>query len=70
MTARVLVTLLRVYQRTIAPLLPQACRFHPTCSAYAVQAIERHGALRGSALTVARLARCGPWHAGGLDPVP
>jgi putative membrane protein insertion efficiency factor len=68
--ASLLVALLRAYQRFIGPLLPQACRFHPTCSTYAVEAIRRHGALRGLALTLARLARCGPWHAGGLDPVP
>ena len=69
MTA-LLIRLLRAYQRIIAPLLPQSCRFYPTCSTYAVEAIRRHGALRGLALTLARLARCGPWHAGGLDPVP
>jgi uncharacterized protein len=65
-----LVALLRAYQRIIAPLLPQSCRFYPTCSTYSVEAIRKHGALRGLALTLARLARCGPWHAGGLDPVP
>ena len=70
MIASLLIALLRAYQRIIAPLLPQACRFHPTCSTYAVEAIRRHGALRGVALTLARLGRCGPWHAGGLDPVP
>jgi putative membrane protein insertion efficiency factor len=68
--ASLLIALLRAYQRFVAPLLPQVCRFHPTCSTYAVEAIRRHGALRGLALTTARLARCAPWHAGGLDPVP
>jgi putative membrane protein insertion efficiency factor len=65
-----LIALLRAYQRIIAPLLPQSCRFYPTCSTYAVEAIRKHGALHGLALTLSRLARCGPWHAGGLDPVP
>jgi putative membrane protein insertion efficiency factor len=60
----------RAYQWTIRPLLPPACRFHPSCSEYAEQAIERHGALRGSWLAARRVCRCGPWHAGGYDPVP
>ena len=60
----------RVYQWTVRPLLPPACRFHPSCSEYAEQAIERHGALRGGWLAARRVCRCGPWHAGGFDPVP
>jgi putative membrane protein insertion efficiency factor len=60
----------RAYQWTVRPLLPPACRFYPSCSEYAEQAIERHGALRGSWLTARRVCRCGPWHAGGYDPVP
>jgi putative membrane protein insertion efficiency factor len=60
----------RAYQWTVSPLLPPACRFHPSCSEYAEQAIERHGALRGSWLAARRLCRCGPWHSGGYDPVP
>jgi putative membrane protein insertion efficiency factor len=60
----------RTYQWTVRPLLPPACRFYPSCSEYAEQAIERHGALHGSWLTVRRVCRCGPWHAGGYDPVP
>jgi putative membrane protein insertion efficiency factor len=67
---RLLVLLVRLYQRLISPLLPRACRFHPSCSVYAVEALERHGALRGTWLAVKRLARCHPFHPGGLDPVP
>jgi putative membrane protein insertion efficiency factor len=68
--ARALVLPVRFYQRFISPLLPPSCRFYPSCSAYAVEALTVHGALRGSWLTLRRLARCGPWHPGGLDPVP
>lgn len=67
---RSLTALLRGYKRFISPLLPPACRFHPTCSEYAAEAIETHGALKGTALAVGRLARCHPWSAGGFDPVP
>lgn len=66
----ILVAGLRVYKLLISPLLPPACRFFPTCSEYAVQAIAKHGALRGSILAAKRLARCHPLHPGGLDPVP
>ena len=59
-----------VYRYMISPLTPGSCRFTPTCSAYALEALERHGAAAGSALTVGRLARCHPWCAGGHDPVP
>jgi uncharacterized protein len=62
--------LIRVYQWTVSPLLGPTCRFHPSCSHYALEAILRFGVLRGSALTLARLARCHPWHPGGFDPVP
>jgi uncharacterized protein len=67
---RALVLLVRAYQRLVSPLLPPACRFYPSCSAYAAEAVRRHGALRGSLLAVRRLARCHPFHPGGLDPVP
>lgn len=70
MIARLLVLLVRIYQRLIGPGLPKACRFYPSCSCYAVTALERHGALRGSWLTVRRLARCHPFHPGGVDDVP
>jgi hypothetical protein len=65
-----LVGVVRVYQRLVSPLLPPSCRFYPSCSAYAVEALTRHGAVRGSWLAARRLARCHPFHPGGLDPVP
>ncbi|MFN2494897.1 MAG: membrane protein insertion efficiency factor YidD [Pseudonocardiaceae bacterium] len=68
--ARLLVFPLRFYRRWISPVLPPTCRFSPTCSAYAVEALTVHGAARGSWLTVRRLLRCAPWHPGGVDPVP
>jgi uncharacterized protein len=68
--ARVLVVLLTVYRRFISPVIPPSCRFTPSCSAYAVEALQVHGALRGSWLTLRRLLRCAPWHPGGWDPVP
>jgi len=68
--AAVLLLPVRAYRRWISPFLPPACRFHPSCSAYAVEALTAHGAVRGSWLALRRLLRCGPWHPGGLDPVP
>jgi putative membrane protein insertion efficiency factor len=67
---RLLALLIRGYQRLLSPLLPPSCRFHPSCSQYALEAIHRHGALKGSWLAVCRLARCHPFNAGGFDPVP
>jgi hypothetical protein len=63
-------SLVRAYRYFISPLLPAACRFHPSCSAYAEQALAEHGALRGGWLAARRICRCGPWHPGGYDPVP
>jgi uncharacterized protein len=68
--SKVLVALVRLYQVGLSPLLPPSCRYYPSCSAYAVTALERHGALRGSWLAVRRIARCHPFHPGGYDPVP
>ena len=68
--SRILLWCLRAYQYALSPLLGNQCRFAPTCSQYAAEAIERHGALRGSWLALGRLARCHPWHPGGFDPVP
>ena len=70
MLGRALILVIRAYQRFVSPGLPAACRFHPSCSAYAATAIERHGPLRGSWLAARRLARCHPFHPGGIDPVP
>jgi uncharacterized protein len=68
--ARLLVVLLTGYRRFVSPLLGQRCRFYPSCSAYALEAVQMHGALKGSWLAVRRLSRCHPFHPGGLDPVP
>lgn len=67
---KVLVALLRFYKRFLSPGLPPACRFIPTCSEYAMEAIEKHGALKGGYLAIRRLLRCHPFHPGGYDPVP
>jgi putative membrane protein insertion efficiency factor len=61
---------IRVYQRVLSPLLPNRCRFYPTCSHYAVEAIEKHGVLRGVWLAIKRILKCHPLHPGGFDPVP
>lgn len=70
MMGKLLIALIKAYQYVLSPLLGNHCRFYPSCSHYAVEAIERHGALRGGLLTIARLSRCHPWHEGGVDPVP
>jgi putative membrane protein insertion efficiency factor len=67
---RLLALLIRGYQRLLSPLLPPSCRFYPSCSQYALEAVNRHGALKGSWLAARRLARCHPFNAGGFDPVP
>ncbi len=70
MIARLLQLPVRLYRLVLAPVLPPSCRFYPSCSTYALEALERHGAIRGSWLTVRRLARCHPYCEGGVDPVP
>ncbi len=67
---RLLMGLVKGYRLLLSPWLGGACRFTPTCSVYALEALERHGAAAGSYLTVSRIARCQPWCAGGHDPVP
>ncbi len=68
--ARLLTAPIVAYRRYLSPALPARCRFHPSCSAYAQEALERHGAARGTALATWRLLRCHPFHPGGFDPVP
>lgn len=68
--ARVLMSALAGYKRWVSPLLPPACRFEPTCSAYALDAVRVHGAARGLWLGLRRVLRCHPWNPGGFDPVP
>jgi putative membrane protein insertion efficiency factor len=68
--ARLLVTVIEMYRHMISPFRPPACRFTPTCSQYAVEALTKFGVLRGGWLTVLRLGKCGPWHRGGWDPIP
>ena len=70
MIRRGLLAVVRFYSRAISPALPPRCRFYPTCSAYAAEAIERHGAAKGSWLALRRLLKCAPWHPGGVDLVP
>lgn len=64
------VAVIRLYQHIVRPVLPQSCRFAPSCSEYAVQALETHGARHGLGLAVRRVLRCHPWNAGGYDPIP
>ncbi|MBE2262425.1 MAG: membrane protein insertion efficiency factor YidD [Burkholderiaceae bacterium] len=70
MITRLLTTLVKGYRLFISPALGASCRFEPSCSTYALQALEQHGALAGSYLSVRRIARCQPWCEGGHDPVP
>lgn len=65
-----MIALVRLYQLVISPALPSSCRFHPSCSRYTLEALQRYGALKGGWLGALRLVRCGPWHPGGYDPVP
>ena len=67
---RLLIGAIRLYRKTLSPFIGQQCRFEPTCSHYGEEAIAKHGALRGTILTVWRILRCGPWRKGGYDPVP
>ena len=68
--ARLVVALLRVWQYLVSPVYGPTCRFYPSCSAYALEAVDRHGLVRGGWLALRRLGRCHPWNPGGVDPVP
>jgi hypothetical protein len=68
--ARLLMAAVAAYRYALSPMLGRHCRFHPSCSEYALEALARRGALRGGWLAVKRIARCHPWHPGGYDPVP
>lgn len=67
---RMLMAMVRFYRAAISPLRPPCCRFYPTCSQYALEALEKYGALKGGYLSVRRVLRCNPFHKGGYDPVP
>ncbi len=67
---KLLIGLIKTYKVTLSPFLGQNCRFQPGCASYAMEAIEKHGSMRGSWLTLKRIGRCHPWHEGGYDPVP
>lgn len=66
----IVVKMIRFYQLFVSPLTPSSCRFYPTCSHYAVEAVSKFGVIRGVWMSVKRISRCGPWHPGGYDPVP
>jgi hypothetical protein len=70
MMARLMLALIKIYRYILSPFLGNNCRFTPTCSAYALTAIERYGMIKGGWLATKRIFRCHPWHAGGIDPVP
>jgi putative membrane protein insertion efficiency factor len=67
---KLFIAIIRFYQLVISPILPSACRYTPTCSAYGIEALKKHGAIRGSVLTIKRIMRCNPWGGHGEDPVP
>ncbi|MCM3710249.1 membrane protein insertion efficiency factor YidD [Sporosarcina luteola] len=66
----ILIGIIKIYQKIISPLTPPSCRFYPTCSHYGVEALQKHGALKGTWLTIRRISKCHPFHEGGFDPVP
>lgn len=70
MIARILIAIIRLYQRTLSRLLGKVCRFEPSCSRYAVACLESHGAARGTLLSIVRVCKCHPFHPGGYDPPP
>ncbi|AGK55306.1 membrane protein insertion efficiency factor YidD [Bacillus sp. 1NLA3E] len=70
MLSKMVIKIIRFYQIVISPLKPPSCRFYPTCSHYGIEAVQRHGAIKGSWLTIKRILKCQPFHPGGMDPVP
>lgn len=66
----ILINIIKLYQLAISPLFPASCRFHPTCSNYSIEAIGKHGAIKGIYLSIIRILKCHPFHKGGYDPVP
>lgn len=70
MIGKTIIFIIQLYRTVISPLLPQSCRFYPTCSRYAIEAIKSHGVLKGSCLSAKRIVRCNPFNDGGFDPVP
>jgi putative membrane protein insertion efficiency factor len=67
---KLFIAIIRFYQLVISPILPSACRYTPTCSSYGIEALKKHGAIKGSVLTIKRIMRCNPWGGHGEDPVP
>ncbi|MER2090124.1 membrane protein insertion efficiency factor YidD [Sporosarcina sp. JAI121] len=67
---RIIIGIIKLYQKVISPLTPPSCRFYPTCSHYGIEAVEKHGVLKGLWLAVRRISKCHPFHEGGFDPVP
>jgi putative membrane protein insertion efficiency factor len=70
MIRKIILWLIRFYQKAVSPYLPKSCRFYPTCSAYALEAVQKYGAVKGSFLAIKRILRCHPFREGGYDPVP
>ena len=70
MIKTILIGVIKLYQWTIGPVIGETCRFYPSCSHYGVEALKKHGALKGSWLIIKRICRCHPWNPGGIDPVP
>ena len=66
---KILTALIVLYKKTVSPYLPQSCRFHPTCSQYSIQAIEKYGSIKGGFMAIKRILRCNPWNKGGFDPL-
>lgn len=68
--SKLVILIFTFYQRVISPILPNACRYHPTCSAYGIEAVKKYGAIKGSWLAIKRIGRCNPWGGHGIDSVP